>query len=516
MPIQFVFEYKKNCFLLEDNTNYRDNDEHLATAIKELYKNCNSPDEIRKFLNIDHEINHLTQDLSFPSSFTEYIFNQYIYRLVVSFPHDGSVTFPLYANNIPTNTAGTKLDINYLMLYEIYHKESIYHALFIQPIKAFGIAEKLGKISNGIINNFNISYQDLLESHAYFKSLFDLCALKSSEKNIIQEVLNHDRLFPIKCEERGKITFDWISFMCRSPYLFPFYLFMEATSLNWGNIIHYINSDFPDYSYPDKIEFVNCYFLYTLVIEAAITIPSFIFIRDKLQDGSYEIETFQPVARFFKILWFIAELNYVDLLTYRTGDIASFIDKLAKKYGWPDYNTTKKSFTQSSEYGNDCFCSMINTTFSIKNSSNALFTMPFFFIESNFTFPIICRTKDKMKITSLTGNDNGEKICDSFYKAYFHNDNSSKGLKYQESLKFVLDNIFIKNIIETELFTGGNFCCPMNNHDCKFRSDFCNDIDTRTNLKKHIDNISLSIGKPAKCMFLEFLMNNLPEYSGRA
>ena len=130
MPIQFVFEYKKNCFLLEDNTNYSDIDEHLATAINELYKNCDTPDEIRKFLNIDHEITHLAQDLSFPSSFTEYTFNQYIYRLVVSLPHDGSIIFPLYSKNIPTNKPRKELGINYFMLSELYDKEYIYHALF--------------------------------------------------------------------------------------------------------------------------------------------------------------------------------------------------------------------------------------------------------------------------------------------------------------------------------------------------------------------------------------------------
>lgn len=388
--------------------------------------------------------------------------------------------------------------------------------MFERPFYVKNFEDEFKQMSKGLIKEFKVTYKDLLESHAHIKSLFDLFCFYARDKNnyLINRMIKEDRLFPFEYRD-GKIIFDFIGLKYRSSFIYPFYMFLQTTSFNWGKIVEYINKDFPNPRGEGYIECTKSFYLYTLVLEAAVTIPSPMFIFDAIVKGKYILDDFNPVIRFYKILLYLYRLDYDSIMLYKTGDIVGFMDVLSHEYSWPDYYTIKKSYYYLYDYANtknismSRFITLIKSSFNKKSSSNALFALPYIATMDVMKFPIVCRRKKQTVIVfcDINNKEDGEVAMKGNLYDFMYGDDSNDGNtpnnKFYKDVSLIVENLFRKAVVDKVLLSDENyFACPLSEFDCPCYSLSCKKFLSMQMIVDYVYKISL---QGRKCLFWDFI-----------
>lgn len=510
MNDSIVIKYLKSCYCIEDISDI-DADDHILDTYR---KQPLTLDRCRVLLKLLHEQTHLIQDISCFSSYVEDRIQQVLLSYIIYLPHHLDITFPLYIRNkqtnlVPTMKKGEEMRAIDIMLNYLYYHHDLKECLFLKG-KFPTYEADLFKTSKGVIKEFSISYRDLLESHAHFKSIFDLYLLtcQSPYKGIVHQLIAKDNLFPFSNTGKGRIGINILPFKYQKTYYYPFYLFMQTTSFNWGDIMNYLNTFFPIKGIKGHDEYIKSYFLFTLVFEASIAIPSYDFILN----SNCNLEDFNPVTRYAKILNYFADLSYEELMNYRTGDLKALIDLLAKLYDWPDYETTIKSHTLD----DDTIMNMISSdilevnqrvlreSIKMKSECNAQFTCVNLALDE-IHVPVISRTsKGLRQFSQGCWSKEITERYKSFYDAWYKTSLTEDEEKYRQFLKLISEKLFRITILDTDLYIGGNYTCPMKEVECPHHCEWCNNIKNIHEIAEKTTNMDI------KCMFADYL--NSKEY----
>ena len=509
MSNNIVIKYLKSCYCIEDVSDI-DAEDHLLDTYR---KQPLTIERCRVLLKLLHEQTHLIQDISCFSSYVEDRIQQVLLSYLTYLPHQADITFPLYSRNnrtneVPERKKGVEVRMVDGQLYYLYYYHDFKEVLFRKG-KFPTIEADLFRTSKGVIKEFSISYRDLLESHAHFKSIFDLYVLTSESpyKGTVHQLIAKDNLFPFSNTGKGRVGINILPFKYQKTYYYPFYLFMQATSFNWGDIMNYLNTYFPIQGIKGHDEYLKSYFLFTLIFEAAVCIPSFDDILYKSKTKNFKFDYFNPVTRFAQILNFFAKFSHDELMEYKTGDLKSLIDTLSKEYGWPDFETTIRSHS----FGDDTLVNMVTCdsleiiqrigrdSIKMKSECNANFTWVSLAL-NELNVPTISRTSKGLR--QFCKGNWPKDVTDryqSFYDAWYGNDLDGTHREYRQFLKLISEKLFRTTILDTDLYFGGEYNCPMKASECPHRCEFCNSI-------KHIQDIKeFTSNNGIKCMFSDYL-----------
>ena len=504
MNDNIVIKYLKSCYCIEDVSDIDAEDHILDTYRKQPL----TIERCRALLKLLHEQTHLIQDISCFSSYVEDSIQQVLLSYIIYIPHQADIKFPLFSKNNRANEVPEIKRTIDLMLNHLYYYHDFKEALFLEGIFPTYGADLL-KTSKGVIKEFCISYRDLLESHAHFKSIFDLYILtsKSPYKDVVHQLITKDNIFPFSNTGRGKIGINILPFKYQKTYYYPFYLFMQTTSFNWGDIMNYLNTYFPINGIKGEDEYLKSYFLFTLILEAAVSIPSFDYILNESHTEDFKFEYFNPVTRYAQILNFFANFSHEELMEYKTGDLKTLIDTLSKEYGWPNFDTTIRSHSLNgdsvmnilNEDSLEIIQKIERNSIQMKSECNGSFTCVSLVLDE-LKVPTISRTSKGLR-QFCEGNWSKE-ITDqyqSFYNAWYNNDSDEKHREYRQFIKLISEKLFRTTILDTDLYVGGEYNCPMKDSECPHRCEYCNSI-------KHIQDINeFTSNKDIKCMFADYL-----------
>lgn len=502
--------YIKGCFCFEDRTP-KDN---LRKRFSKTIMDITLRDMKDMTINLNdailvlHEFRHLTQDLSLTSCFVERELVSRISMMSSLFIKNRNKREPIILIN-----DNYKLNPHYFNEKQvdplgvlIYTELSFYSKIFLQKLTIPFSGKWLTNISRREFQDISIGYNDLLESNAHFQSLkFTVDKAISGAIFEQESQFNPLKHFPIKISDQGIVSFDRNQIKFNGRYFNPFLLFFASTihSIWWGDIINYFNKDFPNLSninFGVNIEVINCLTFYCMIIEVALTIPSYRYLVDSKID-------YHPTTRYAYILNYIKTLSREDIYTYSTGKFESLFNSIANKYGWLTYNETNETFNFSKGEGDfqeTCITEINNLRNKLKfHELNTTIQFP--------KMPLLLRNDDFFKVAY---RDDIIFFADCPFQnlehAYFTDHtrfedeemNFNKMIDIQKILLKDIANNLCKNALAKSVILGDKLTCPIKAIECPLRGDYCDEINDLNILKKHVCSKCNSLGKKRKTCIL--------------
>lgn len=488
-----ILEYIKGCLCFEDRTDYIEDDKQLFDRISSLffeYFYVTKSDEyiispkgidIESMIHVVHELHHLSQDLSFTSCYIErnlisQIITPVLHQLALLKEGEPLILInenykinPYYLNGNKENMFGA-----------VFTHLSFYVDYFCKKIEIPFSGAFLSQFSENVFKDFSISYNDLLESNAHFQSLKAILD-KAKMHGVFQKnpLLTKSNYFPLKISEGDVVSLDVRQVKYNGRYFNPFLLFFASTAetIWWGDIIKYFNTRFPCYSDINPgvdIEVINFLTFYSMVIETAMTLPSYDYLSNcKIN--------YNPVIRYVYILNYVKSLSRDDIYNYSIGRFEKFFNDCANKFGWMTYDETYDTF-DFKQCDNSFYNVCMTEAYKLRKKIdyhilNVILKFP--------KLPVFLRNEDSFKVLYSGGkiffvDCPYKNLDDAYFREY--NDWKNQELNFDEMINLQgivlkdIGNNLCKNSLLKFLMTGNKLCCPLKSVECPLRCGLCDDI----------------------------------------
>ena len=485
--------YIKGCLCFEDRTSYANEEIKLSDRFSNLlhnliYSSSADDSDIDDLIQVAHELKHLIQDLSLTSCHVEQEIMSHI-SMLCSLRSDllkegqsllllnkGGIINPFYLNESNVDPV--------VMLLCTYI--SFYFRYFLAKDNIPDSGKNLTAWTGKLFDDISLSYTDLLESHAHFQSLKTILD-KVNHKLITPKLqpLNVSRYFPMKITDRGELLLDARQIKFNGRYFNPLVLFFSATrnSIWWGDIINYFNTSFPKLSNIHAgvdIEVNNFLVFYHMVMETALTLPSYGFLLDTKDD-------YNPVHRYVRILNFVSSLSRENVYGYIIGKFEFFYDECAAKFGWLSYKETLNTF-RSVDKNTNIYEQCLYDAGRLRGELDYNI---FMFVLGPPKIPLVLRNDNHLRISYADNKiffaDSPYKnLSDAFFRKYVRWENKELNIDEMRDLQgSVLKDIankLCRMAVAKAYVTGEKLSCPLKSNECSFRCGICDDIK---NLQLH-------------------------------
>lgn len=538
------FTYIKNSFYIEDDGGHLLSDPiRFNYLLKNHQFNC--PDDYNQAIALNHELNHYVQEISIGACITEGFFIDYLAGYTIKISHIENVKFPLAdINNREYNlklplSRDEKDTLNYF--YEIY---DVYCFIFEQDHNKPKTSEyAYSETADSYLNNYSISFKDIIEFYAFHKSYWDffIAAKEDESARVLHSVVKENFVYPITFQKDSYIVENLKrNIIWNKPYQVLNLLFFVGLPF-WKSHKEYLNyceKDIPLNYLSSPSANINS--AQKVIIEAALHIPSIDFIMSNITKGKYSIEVFSPVHRFYRILKCIREYGgYPDA---KKGEdfFITFIDWIAGINDWPSYKETLESlaimlYRRGSE-GKEAITNHQMVALYYKNQNFGVFAQDFpinIFLHLNL--PLVIRSNGKLQIiqflmdNSILNFPNNSDFYDFMFRhSYPKYKPIITGMDAPEMINTVFNNgqasiIEILNRLQSRAafdayIKKGYFCCPFHQNGCPNRSLKCGNFiafeEAIVNCKKRITRFGemksfnqYGGGNVEDCIFLNYLID---------
>ncbi len=317
-------------------------------SMKPMYQTI---EEAKICINLWHELNHLVQDLCCNACITKSEFQDSIAGHLRVLANNDKLRFPYHSPNHKLFNDNLQLDET--TSYDKWLLDvmlDIYDFIFKKGYTKPNSNEYSYKSKNEfILEEYQLTYADLLETYAFHKSYVDILYNSYDEKShkILRTIIEQDKLFPVEYDN-GQFNIDILHLKTNMLYqLIPTWL---TLFLPYDK--QYLEELYKDYygNIPQKFKFSKVeqhYIAMFFIIETALNIPSFEYIIENVINGKYRKETFCPPLRFYKILKTIREYGGFPNATENENFFITFNNWIAQENGWPSYEDTANSMIKS-------------------------------------------------------------------------------------------------------------------------------------------------------------------------
>ena len=342
----YGFIYHKNCFFIEDGSGVLSDPEKLRSLLNNFQ--FETVEQYEQAIAFRHELNHYIQDLSVGSCLAEGYFNDYLASLANYLSKNDSIKFPLcdpsnreYNLKLHVIHEGQDLVETFYTMYDIndfYFKQ--------KHKKPNDIIFKFNGEIDSKLNQFEMSYNDILEFYAFHKSYWEFFTTNEDAEHakILHEIVKKNQLYPF---EKGKDFDGFVINDFKKNFKWNSQYQSIVLLLLWGLPSRNMTLPYIDYCIKDiPLNFNSSPAIlyqsqYRLIIETALHIPSVEYIWWNLKNGKYKKEDFSPVHRFYKIIQDIRDnKGYPDNKEGEESFFITFFDWIAEKNNWPTYEET--------------------------------------------------------------------------------------------------------------------------------------------------------------------------------
>lgn len=530
--------------LTSDDDFIKDKDKPLFILILShiLLKGMQSQSSLEIMFNIFHELHHYIQDLTIQACIARSEFNDYLQSQISVASHVDGLKYPLFSIKNRTHNQyrldSIALTKNLFLFYEIY--ESLYK-------KSYEIPSEFNFYSYNSSNEdererlpISLTYQDLIEAHAYWKTLLNILHSVNTDKHnlLVHNYLKDTNYIPFMYNEKY-VYCEHKILLAKRKYITAFFIYMVALG-SCKEIVDYFNrGDFKSFK---KSQFDIYLLNFISLLEISLCTPSPLQIINSIKSGK-RIEDFSFVHRFYRFIQKIKnkglpaciedEYYFNTLAKYLTSDeifsyeeadydIGSHVNNRAKTHyeivAWSQYRAMncKKSYP-------NYFCH-INPISFLQDLE-----IPLFICLNGKIDIIICSQK---VLTNCVDDKNPLSVYNEFFikrdiRKYL---DQSKGFDlciFQHNAKGMLREIinrqFSHSILES-LSTGEYFSCPLNASLCPYykngETDFyCKELYRMDSVKKFCKNnvirypgykgiVDDESGNTPDCMYINYMYDN--------
>ncbi|MBQ9312133.1 MAG: hypothetical protein IJ213_03705 [Bacteroidales bacterium] len=338
-------KYIKNAFYIEDTDNimetYLPADGNKIDMYNILNYECKE-----EAIMMNHELNHYIQNLLLNACITEGEIRDYLSAFTKYLSNYDCLKYPIDANKeYNYSIANNNTELKNL-LDEYYKIYNIHKFIFVNKYEIEDLDEELCN-AIGIQSKLSISIQYLLEYYAYQKSYMDFYSYNSEGKSVdeLHDIVYKQKVYPIVFKNGKICTREDVP---STTFLKDMYRIVGTIMLisNWNDdyYIKYLQycENYIPYNYRQSIGAI-VHSLERLILETALNIPSFDFIRTSLENKDYDIETFSPVHRFYKILKNINHFKSIPEKKEGEDFFKTFYNWCAEQNNWPTYDVVFRS-----------------------------------------------------------------------------------------------------------------------------------------------------------------------------
>lgn len=535
------FEYKKNCFYIEDRGNIL---RPYQILYSDILSGCmfSTKEDYNKAIAVDHELNHYVQDLSIYACITEGFFMDYMAAFVRDLSINKTLQFPLdESKNKEYNTTKAVLSEEEKLKLDYYYETSdIYEFIYKTKHKKNSCDEYFYNSPNeNVFEEMELSYTDLLESYAYHKAYWDfyIRATTAESCELLHIIVKENKVYPLWFEN-GQYFVNIKDINWNRPYQIVNFLLLIGLPCSHEPLLKYYEEEIPHNYHGSPAEFMHS--ITRLVLETALNIPSIDYIMSSVFHYGKNKDDFSPVHRFYKIIKKIRE--YGGFPDAKDGEdfFITFFNWVADEYEWPNFKETTDSIVimlnNRVMANKECISSFQLRAVAKKNESfNVFAQIPPFKALGLINLPLLINNSEGIFIQHLFNDFTVD--CSgltNFYTEFFCQEMPTyKTIDDNENWNEAMENAFnnnrgaIKEIIN-RLFSNasyltyrkkGTFSCPLALSGCPYSGERCQFFNEFTtvlgNCKKRVLRFAgkkmfsqKEDGNVEDCMYFNYLLDN--------
>lgn len=277
-------------------------EQEQSSAILILYnimtEGMNSRLTLEMAVNVFHELHHYLQDLTIHACIVKSEIQDIQYKYLRLVSNIKGLKYPLFEGE---NKISNKHIIeSTTFIKDLQYLHDIYISLF-QSSYDVPNNFKLVSICEESSSSYHLSlcYQDLVEAHAYWKTLLNVLHFVKNDKQskLVHDYLNDIHYFPFICKEKY-IGCDEKTFKSKKKYLSAFFVFITMMGVSKSFVDYFQKGDFTTFK-NSEIEFYL--FTFVCLLEISLSIPTPNVITKSIRAGE-NVENFSVVHRFYRFI----------------------------------------------------------------------------------------------------------------------------------------------------------------------------------------------------------------------